>query len=182
MLGKPKQLTVSTGLDALSHALESLWNVNANPVSANHAVAAAREILAVLPRLAVALDDLDLRTRMAAAAVSAGLAFSNTRTAIAHSISYPITLHHGVAHGIACSFTLPMILRSVSDVGGIALERLLSELGVSTDAEAYGVEPDAWAGLILEAFGGERGQNFSGSRRALMRAAGLNGYERMAAQ
>ena len=161
---------------------------------------AAREILAVLPRLADALDDLDLRTRMAAAAVSAGLAFSNTRTAIAHSISYPITLHHGVAHGIACSFTLPMILRSVSDVGGLAgeglerifgpdlsrgadgLERTPSELGVSTNAQAYGVEPDAWAGLILEAFGGERGQNFSGSRRALMRAAGLNGYERIAAQ
>ena len=200
MLGKPKQLTVSTGLDALSHALESLWNVNANPISANHAVAAAREILAVLPRLADALDDLDLRTRMAAAALSAGLAFSNTRTAIAHSISYPITLHHGVAHGIACSFTLPMILRSVSDIGGLAgeglerifgpdlsrgadaLEQLLSELGVSTNAQAYGVEPDAWAGLILEAFGGERGQNFSGSRRALMRAAGLNGYEPIAAQ
>src|SRR4051812_7581428 len=178
MLGKPRQLTVSTGLDALSHAVESLWNVNANPVSANHAVAAAREILAVLPRLADALDDLNLRTRMAAAAISAGLAFSNTRTAIAHSISYPITLRHGVAHGIACSFTLPIILRSVSDVGGLArealerifgpdlargadrLERLLNDLGVSTDFRTYGLAPDAWAGLILEAFGGERGQNF----------------------
>ena len=93
-----------------------------------------------------------------------------------------------------------MILRSVSDVGGLAgeglerifgpdlargadaLEQLLSELGVATNPHVYGVEPDAWAGLILEAFGGERGQNFSGSRRALMRAAGLKGYERIAAQ
>ena len=42
MLGMPRQLTISTGLDALSHALESLWNVNVNPLSAHHAVAAAR--------------------------------------------------------------------------------------------------------------------------------------------
>ena len=84
---------------------------------------AAREILSVLPRLVKDLQNLDLRSRMAAAALSAGLAFSNTRTAIAHSISYPVTLHHGVAHGIACSFTLPMVLRSVSDAGGLTRRR-----------------------------------------------------------
>ena len=119
MVGKPRQLTISTGLDALSHALESLWNVNANPISAHHAVVAAREILAVLPQLVNDLQNLELRSRMAAAALSAGLAFSNTRTAIAHSISYPVTLHHDVAHGIACSFTLPMVLRSVAGTGGL---------------------------------------------------------------
>ena len=119
MIGKPRQLTISTGLDALSHALESLWNVNANPISAHHAVVAAREILAVLPQLVNDLQNLELRSRMAAAALSAGLAFSNTRTAIAHSISYPVTLHHDVVHGIACSFTLPMVLRSVAEVGGL---------------------------------------------------------------
>src|SRR6185503_2425394 len=50
MTGKSRQLTISTGLDALSHALESLWNVNANPVSMHHAVVAARDILTVMPR------------------------------------------------------------------------------------------------------------------------------------
>jgi phosphonate metabolism-associated iron-containing alcohol dehydrogenase len=191
MLGKPRDLTISTGLDALSHALESLWNVNANPVSAQHAVGAAREILAVLPALANDLQNLELRTRMAQAAVSAGLAFSNTRTAIAHSISYPLTLHYGVAHGIACSFTLPMVLRSVSDVGGLTrtglagifgpdiaraadgLERFLHDLGVSTDSRSHGVQSDAWSRLILDAFDGERGQNFVGTKHALTQAAGL---------
>ena len=163
MVGKPRQLTISTGLDALSHALESLWNVNANPISAHHAVVAAREILSVLPQLMQDLKNVELRSRMAAAALSAGLAFSNTRTAIAHSISYPVTLHHGVVHGIACSFTLPMILRSVSGVGGLTgsglaqifgddlesgaarLETFLNDLDVSTDFKSYGVAPDAWA-------------------------------------
>ena len=53
MLGAPPGVhRVSTGLDALSHALESIWNVNANPVSSTFAVAAASEILEALPALA----------------------------------------------------------------------------------------------------------------------------------
>ena len=61
-------LTLATGLDALSHALESIWNVSANPVSATFAVDAAREVIAVLPH---ARQDrhLDLRSRQARAAV-----------------------------------------------------------------------------------------------------------------
>ncbi len=195
MVGKPRQLTISTGLDALSHALESLWNVNANAVSAHHAVVAAREILVVLPQLAKDLQDMELRSRMALAALHAGLAFSNTRTAIAHSISYPVTLHHDVAHGIACSFTLPLVLRSVADIGGLArdalaqifgsdllagadrLERFLEDLGVSTDFKTYGIAPHGWEALILEAFDGERGQNFSGTRQALLQAAELREQE-----
>ena len=195
MVGKPRQLTISTGLDALSHALESLWNVNVNPLSAHHAVVAAREILVVLPQLVNDLQDIDLRSRMASAALAAGLAFSNTRTAIAHSISYPMTLRHSVAHGIACSFTLPMVLRSVSETGGLArdgltaifganlkagadrLETFLGDLAVSTDFRTYGIEPGAWAKLIVEAFDGERGQNFTGTRQALLQAAGLREHE-----
>ena len=194
MTGKPRQLTISTGLDALSHALESLWNVNVNPVSAQHAVTAAREILAVLPMLISDLQNVTLRSRMAAAALSAGLAFSNTRTAIAHSISYPVTLHHNVVHGIACSFTLPMILRSIAGGGGLTGEGLtqifgtnfqagadrltefLASLGVSTDFRTYGIEPGAWSGLIADAFDGERGQNFIGTRQALLQVAGLREY------
>jgi alcohol dehydrogenase len=191
MLGKPRELTISTGLDALSHALESLWNVNANPISAHHAVVAAREILVVLPRLVNDLKDLELRSRMASAALSAGLAFSNTRTAIAHSVSYPVTLHRNVAHGIACSFTLPVVLKSVSEIGGLGrdaltqifgadlsaggerLQRFLEDLGVSTDFRSYGFDASTWTALILEAFDGERGQNFIGTKQALLRAAGL---------
>ena len=189
MLGKPRQLTVSTGLDALSHALESLWNVNANPVSKTCAVAAAREIVAVLPALAGDLANLDLRARMATAALLAGLAFSNTKTAIAHSVSYPLTLHHNVPHGIACSFSLPMIVRSLGDVGGLCgqalteifgpdlhegarrLDAMLASLGVSTDATSYGVSAEEWTDLIEDALEGERGRNFIGSKNALLRAA-----------
>ena len=189
MLGKPRSLTISTGLDALSHALESLWNVNNNPVSANHAVSSARHVLDVLPKLVKDLGDIELRSRMAMAALFAGLAFSNTKTAIAHSMSYPITLRHGVPHGIACSFSLPMVLRSVQGVGGLCedslkqifgadlaraaddLEDFMGELGVSCDPASYKVEPKEWHLLIEDALQGERGRNFLGSRDSLIEAS-----------
>jgi phosphonate metabolism-associated iron-containing alcohol dehydrogenase len=47
----PAGPTLAAGLDALSHALEAIWNVNANPVSDTHAVAAARAVMATRPRL-----------------------------------------------------------------------------------------------------------------------------------
>lgn len=191
MLGKPRSLTISTGLDALSHALESLWNRNANPVSMTLAVGAASGVLETLPRLVDDPRNVELRTRMARAALLAGLAFSNTKTAIAHSLSYPITLGYDVAHGIACSFTLPMIVRATAGAGGICregldavlgadptagadrLERMLHGLGVGTEPGDYGIAPGSWRALIGDALHGERGKNFIGSREDLLMAAGL---------
>lgn len=197
MLGKSCDLTVQTGLDALSHALESLWNRNANPVSMAHAVIAARGVMDILPKLVTDLRNLELREKMARAATLAGFAFSNTKTAIAHSLSYPITLRHGVPHGIACSFSLPMIVRSVSGEGGICgeglraifgcsapeaadrLEAFLAGLGVATDFARYGIDAREWSELIDAAFEGERGQNFIGSREDLLEAAGFRQEVRM---
>ena len=190
MLGKPLLLTISTGLDALSHALESLWNVNNNPVSANHAVFAARNILDVLPKLVKDLGNIELRARMAMAALFAGLAFSNTKTAIAHSLSYPITLRHGVQHGIACSFSLPMVLRSVHGVGRYlrgqpeadlwrrsgavapTIWRISSGmLGISSNPASYKIDRREWRLLIEDSLQGERGRNFLGSGDRLIEAS-----------
>lgn len=186
MVGKPRDLTIQTGLDALSHALESLWNRNANPVSMAYAVAAARQIVGTLPELAGDLGNPSLRERMARAATLAGLAFSNTKTAIAHSLSYPITLRRGIPHGIACSFSLPMIVRSVANCGGSCeeglrlifgtdamgaadrLEQMLHELGIATRYADYGIGEVEWRELLLDAFDGERGRNFIGTPEILL--------------
>ena len=179
-LSLPPGPTLSAGLDALSHALESIWNVNANPVSDNHAVNAARMVLSTLPDLMKKPQDIELRRRMALAALTAGLAFSNTRTALAHSISYDMTIHHGLPHGIACSFTLGMVLQRaigkdakrdavlarVFDVpladAPAFLSRFLEDLGVSTRFETYGVSAAESERMIATALDGVRGKNFIG--------------------
>jgi alcohol dehydrogenase len=187
-VGLPRDLTVSTGLDALSHALESIWNVNANPVSTHHAIFAAREVIDVLPRLVSDLTNVDHRARLARACLFAGLAFSNTKTALAHSLSYYLTLHYGTVHGIACSFSLPAVMRSVVGknaacdqalsaifgkdltLGAATLEKTLTGLGVSTLATDYGPSKSEWIDAVNDALIGERGKNFIGDREAVLSA------------
>jgi phosphonate metabolism-associated iron-containing alcohol dehydrogenase len=183
-LSLPAGPTLAAGLDALSHALESIWNINANPVSDTHAVSAARVVLATLPALIADLGNLELRRRMSLAALQAGLAFSNTKTALAHSISYDMTLRHGLPHGIACSFTLPLVLARAlgtdagrDDVLGrifdgalpdapARLTGFLEGLGVSTRFETYGVSETQAASMIESALDGARGKNFIGAGHA----------------
>jgi len=179
MLSLPHAATLASGLDALSHALESLWNVHRNPVSASLAVSAARSIVATLPQLLAHPERPELRERLATAALQAGLAFSNTRTALAHSLSYDITLKHGTPHGIACSFSLPRIMElaagrdpvldglllSVFEVSRIgdavaSLSAFLQSLGVSVDPLTYGIPEADWNDRIAQALAGARGRNF----------------------
>lgn len=186
MASLPAGATLSSGLDALSHALESIWNVNRNPVSMSLAVQAARRVIATLPALVKDLSNLQLRRDMAEAALLAGFAFSNTKTALAHSLSYDITLQFGVPHGIACSFSLPLVLEmalgaapdadaallSIFDTAdpAAAAEQLrifLHQLGVPTDPAHYGLTHDVWEAMVQKAANGPRGRNFIRSLAAV---------------
>jgi phosphonate metabolism-associated iron-containing alcohol dehydrogenase len=185
MASLPPAATLASGLDALSHAFEALWNVHRNPVSASLAVSAARSIVATLPALMRAPQRLDLRETLATAALQAGLAFSNTRTALAHSLSYDITLAQGTAHGIACAFSLPRVmalalgrdaavdaqLLSIFGAGDAeaavaALDGFLRGLGVSTSPADYGIAEADWTSRINRALQGPRGRNFIAAQAA----------------
>jgi len=184
MLTVPASVTVSTGLDALSHALESIWNINANPISDTFAISAIEDILECLPLLHRDLTSKELRSRMALAALKAGMAFSNTKTALAHSISYEMTLRHGLPHGIACSFTLPLVLglawghdeardRVLQRVFGndlgeaqAQLRDFLHSLNVKTEFADYGVTAKEAEEMIDFAMQGARGKNFIGAKAA----------------
>ncbi|MEN8282200.1 iron-containing alcohol dehydrogenase PsrA [Acinetobacter gerneri] len=178
MLTVPESITISTGLDALSHALESIWNVNANPISDTFAISAIEDIFTYLPKLKQDLDNREYRAKMALAALKAGMAFSNTKTALAHSISYEMTLRHGLAHGIACSFTLPYVLglawgrndqrdEVLQKIFGTELEKakhklqsFLQSLNVKTEFIDYGVKDSEAQEMISYAMQGARGKNF----------------------
>ena len=109
-LSLSRETTIHTALDALSHSFESIWNNNANPISTNYGLRSIEIILRDLPALAENLQSLELRTSIMQASMCAGLAFSNTQTALAHALSYPLTMRFGTPHGLACSFSLPLLL------------------------------------------------------------------------
>ena len=114
-LSLPWSETLSGAMDALSHSLETLWNKNATPAS----LALAREALVLIldffPQVTTSPNSLSARSRLQEAATLAGMAISQNRTAIAHAISYPLTLHFAVPHGLACSFTLPALIGMVTE-------------------------------------------------------------------
>jgi len=156
----PEKETIYTGLDALSHAMEAIWNKNHNPVSDMFALKAIELIRKHLPELRHDPGNIDLRTSLLHASLFAGLAFSNTKTALAHSISYPLTTHFNIPHGLACALPLPHILRfngkrAAGRIGimaealgtnqnseSMALEimRLFERLGVSHHLTDYGID------------------------------------------
>lgn len=185
-LSLPNSLTVQTGLDALSHAMESIWNHNCSPVTLNYAAKAIELIKSTLPELLLHPQDRELRDAMMQGSLLAGLAFSNTKTSIAHNISYGVTLDKGLPHGIACSFTLPTVLASFdgSDsetarrlrslfgddlaLAAQQLESWINQLGVHTHPEDYGYSSNQWQSLVEDALLGERGKNFSGCAKQLL--------------
>ena len=177
-LSLPHTVTRDSNLDALSHALEAIWNVNANPVSDGLALQAAQIVVRHLPELLDNPSSVELRTLASRASLLAGLAFSNTKTALAHNISYEMTLKHGLTHGLACSFTLPMVWRLawgvrpdrdavLQQVFGAqeadpasALDRFLARVGVSSDFQDHGVSPEQARDMVERALQGPRGRNF----------------------
>ena len=113
------------------------------------------------------LTDLKLRSDMQLASTYAGLAISHTRTAIAHSISYPMTLAYDMPHGLACSFTLPKILQehlenlNDGEEKEILLEtyEILSAIDFKTEVESY-TKGDDYSKLKDQMFTKERAANF----------------------
>lgn len=98
--------TLYPALDTISHALESLWNINATLITKSYANQALELSAEALPLVLDNLNNLDARCKLQMASVFAGLAISQTKTAIAHAISYSLTSLYGMPHGLACSIFL----------------------------------------------------------------------------
>lgn len=108
-LSKPRRLTIETGFDALSHALEAYVSNRANYLSDILARAAIKEIFETLPKVINDLKNMELREKMLNASLVAGLSFTNVSLGIVHSISHSLggVLH--LPHGTCNAILLPYI-------------------------------------------------------------------------
>ncbi|MEL7568736.1 MAG: phosphonoacetaldehyde reductase [Dehalobacterium sp.] len=104
-----REMTLSTGLDAMCQAIESYWSKHTTPVVQEIAFRAIELITGNLRKAILEPNNIQVRERMCRASVLAGFAFSQTRTTACHSISYPLTMLYGVPHGLAASITLDAV-------------------------------------------------------------------------
>jgi alcohol dehydrogenase class IV len=109
--GCPRSVTASTGLDALTHAIEAYVSRRATPSSDLFALGAARQIGRWLERAWQDGADAVARGQVMIGALHAGIAFSNASVALVHGMSRPIGAYFHVPHGIANAMLLPVVLR-----------------------------------------------------------------------
>lgn len=101
----PKGITASTGMDALSQAIESYWSIGANDESRKYAGKAIKLVCGNL-EAAVNHPSRDSREAMALGAHLAGKSINISKTTAPHAISYTMTSKFGIPHGHAVALTL----------------------------------------------------------------------------
>lgn len=109
-LSKPPGLTAATGMDALTHAIESYTNTVYNPVADALAERAIAMIGRHLRTAVVQGANVEARAQMLLASAMAGMAFNLTRLGLVHAMSHPMSAHFGVPHGVANAALLPRIM------------------------------------------------------------------------
>ena len=132
----PRDVTAETGLDAISHAIESYWAKKASPVTDSITLDALGHLLPNLRKACEEPSNMDARSEMALGAMEAGMALGNTMATAAHSISYPLTVRFNIPHGLACALTLPLFVKfNAPSIQG-KIPRLLQAMGVGSVDEA----------------------------------------------
>lgn len=171
----PRSVTVFTGLDALSQAMEGIVSRKSTPVSDTLALDAIRRVKSFLARAARDGEDLEARSEMMYAAMVSGCVIAQTGTTLVHGMGYYYTLEFGIQHGLANGLLLaplfqfnaheaPERVRAIvealsgqtrptaSPATQVAHEihALFRELDVSPAAKDHGVDESRLAGFAKE--------------------------------
>ena len=111
MYSLPKSLTASTGMDAMTHAIEGLITKGAWELSDMFEIKAIEMIHRYLPIAVEEPTNPEGRNGMAVAQYVAGMAFSNVGLGVDHGMAHPLSALHDVPHGVACAMLLPTVMR-----------------------------------------------------------------------
>lgn len=166
---KSAKLTAATGIDALSHAVESYVSLAANPITEGHAINSIKLIARNLRESVASRTNLEAKKNMAMASLKASLSFSNAilgaTHAMVHQVDGLLDKHHGESNAcvlpnvmefniIACPFKFKQIAEALgeevtglstwaaADVAVKAVRRLISDVGLGEGLAKVGLEED----------------------------------------
>lgn len=168
--GCPPQITATTGMDALVHAIESYTGKKANDFCNALALKAISLIAANLRPAVKNGSNQEARNRMAEGALFAGIAFGNSGVAAVHALAYILGSRFHVPHGLANSILLPHVMqvnlpadppkhaevarmlgvktqglspKEAAEQGVAVVETLIADIGIPTHLRELGVPRDA---------------------------------------
>ena len=129
-VSQPAKVTALTGIDAVSHALESYVTVRRNPLSQMFAREAWRLLGGNFEKVLRQPDDLDARGAMQIGAYFAGVAIETSMLGACHACANPLTAHYGLTHGVAIGILLPHVIRFNAEAVGGLYGDLAHEVGL----------------------------------------------------
>ncbi len=148
----PKEITVSTAMDAMTHAIEALTSIMSNQICDGQALHAIRLISENLPLVVADGKNEKARLNMQIAATMAGWAFTIAQVGLAHGMAHTAGALHHVPHGAACGIVLPKVMRFNVDHATDKLALVAQALGVNTkgmkERDAALAAADAVEGLM----------------------------------
>lgn len=163
----PRSLTATTGMDALTHAVEAYIGRSTTAHTRRYALEATRLIFENLPTAYADGSNLDARRSMLLAAYQAGDAFSQSYVGYIHAVAHSLGGYYGIPHGLANAVILPVVLEmygkaahkklhALGVAAGVCTESMTHEEGAATFIrairamnEAMGI-PTTLAGIVKE--------------------------------
>ncbi|MGA1196119.1 MAG: iron-containing alcohol dehydrogenase [Candidatus Latescibacterota bacterium] len=143
----PRPIAAATGMDALTHAIESYVSLASNIVSEGMALHAIRLIAQNLRQAAYSDHNHEATQNMLVASAMAGFAFSQTRLGNVHAMSHPVSGHYGVPHGVANA----ILLTRVMDFNRYACPAKFADIAVAMGEDIAGLGDVDAAMLAVEA-------------------------------
>ncbi|MCB9555443.1 MAG: iron-containing alcohol dehydrogenase [Deltaproteobacteria bacterium] len=128
-VGLPAHLTAATGMDAMTHAIESFVCPMFHPMCDGIALEAIYRIAQYLPRAVKNGEDLQARGEMLVAAAMGAVAFQKDLGA-AHSMAHPLSSEFDVHHGLANAIVLPAVIRFNGEKDSQQYDRVAKALGI----------------------------------------------------
>ena len=173
----PPDVTATTGMDALTHAIEAYVSTKSTPIADSLALTAIQVISSNLREAVGNGENMAARANMLLASTQAGMAFVNTSVALVHAVAHALGGFFDIAHGVANAIMLPLVMR-LSLIGNpgkyadiavamgenveglsameaareavFAVESLAADIGIPQDLKELGADPARISDLAEE--------------------------------
>ncbi|TNY87994.1 iron-containing alcohol dehydrogenase, partial [Vibrio parahaemolyticus] len=132
MLGIPKDTTAATGIDALTHAVESFVSVGAHTLTDYISLEAIKTIAEALPAAVDDGSDVNAREKMAYGQFIAGLSFNSAGLGMVHAMAHPAGAHKDLPHGVCNAILLPIVSEFNRPYRVEKFAKVAEALGVNT--------------------------------------------------
>ena len=135
-LTMPKSVTAATGMDAITHAMESYISNMATPLTEYHSLKGLKILFENIRRAYEDGSNLDAREQMMLGCIITGFGFSNANLGMVHAIAHTLSAHFAIAHGMANAAVLPYVMEFNMPACRKKMAQIAEAIGLKNSGDA----------------------------------------------